>query len=59
MWVDNTKLLLLPKKGKVNVKVTFDLDMKYREGLSGLGGHLKTGQSWTGQNRPVERGKVG
>jgi hypothetical protein len=21
----------------------------------GLGGHLKTGQSWTGQNRPVGR----
>jgi hypothetical protein len=23
--------------------------------LKVLGGHFKTGQSWTGQNRPVER----
>ena len=27
--------------------------------IAALGGHLKTGQSWTGQNRPVARRKVG
>ena len=33
------------------------LDDEYlqRTGLGNLGGHLKTGQSWTGQNRPVGR----
>lgn len=44
---------------KDRAKRLVDLHVHEPRGSSGIGGHLKTCQSWTGQNRPVGRACYG